>query len=82
MTESHRIRLSVILLGETATTIHVARTDDRKREAWVPKSLAAIEDERSDGFATLLITRALAETRGLLTHRQWPDNRGGSRHAL
>jgi hypothetical protein len=66
MIEAHRIRMPVIVIGETATASHVARADGRRRDAWVPKSLVAIEDERSDGTATLLITRALAETRGLV----------------
>lgn len=83
MIESHRMRLPVVLLGETATAWHVARTDDRRAEAWVPKSLTAIEDEKSDGTATLLITQALAQTRRLVAPRQAPKTyRGGERDAL
>lgn len=83
MIESHRMRLPIVLLGETATAWHVARAENRSAEAWVPKSLTAIEDENSDGTATLLITQALAQTRRLVAPRQWPQtSRGAERDAL
>lgn len=59
-----RIDLRVTVLDQTATAVKVA-TNFRPLGEWVPFSLATISGEKSDGTATLNITRALAATRGL-----------------
>lgn len=66
MIESHRIRLDVVIHDETPAAILVAAYERRAGAIWLPKSLVAIEGETSDGRATLLITRALAQTKGLI----------------
>lgn len=66
MTESHRMKLTVVIHDETATAILVSAYERRAGAVWLPKSLVAVEGETEDGRATLLITRALATTKGLI----------------
>lgn len=71
-TAHERLRIEVIVMAETATAIQVAmpsraaRGTPVLRSAWLPKQLVTIENEAADGGATLVIARALAETRGLV----------------
>lgn len=65
MTESHRITLDVIVLEDTGPSVHVRR-DGTARTAWLPKQLISIENEQQDGTATLRLTHALANAKGLV----------------
>lgn len=61
------IRLTVLVMAETTPAIMVRRLDHPARSAaWLPKELIDIEGERTDGTATLWITKELATTKGLV----------------
>lgn len=65
MVESHRITLDVILLNETGPAIEV-RVAGTRRTSWLPKQLVVVENETSDGSATIRLTHALATAKGLV----------------
>lgn len=66
MSRRDRISLSVQIHAETDTAVKVSLDGSRRAAVWLAKQLVEIEDETSDGFATLWITEALATTKGLV----------------
>jgi hypothetical protein len=66
MSEAHRVALEVFITRETEAAIEVCRADGFGRRAWLPKSLIAVESERSDGVVIVLVAPALARARGVL----------------
>lgn len=66
MSRRDRISLSVQVHAETDSAVKVSLDGSRRAAVWLPKQLVTIEDETSDGFATLWITETLATTKGLV----------------